>query len=158
MKKIATLLVLLGASLVLDAQIVTSYEKPTHKELKKAVKTVLYQTSCYSEDRADRVEAMGVIQRQLNNFTTKDWAQYESLTDKKDIAAAEKTGAMYFYREAARKVLKEVKSTKVKQGSVVMWSLYNMGYIVKTPSHTFAMDLRHMHADEFAACVDFVMI
>ena len=158
MKKIATLLVLLGACLVLDAQIVTSYEKPTHKELKKAVKTVLYKTSCYPEDRAERVQAMGVIQRQLNNFTTKDWAQYESLTDKKDIAAAEEAGAMYFYREAAKKVLKEVKSTKVKQGSVVMWSLYNMGYIVKTPSHTFAMDLRHMHADEFAECLDFVMI
>ena len=33
-----------------------------------------------------------------------------------------------------------------------------MGYIIKTPSHTFAVDLRHMHADMFAEYLDFVMI
>ena len=157
-KKLLAVTAFLAVSFYVDAQIVTSYEKPSHKELKKAVRNVLHKTTCRAEDMDKRVEAMGVIQRELNNFTTKDWAQYESLTDRKEIACAEKSGAMYFYRKAADKVLKEVRNTRVKQGHVVMWSLYNMGYIVKTPSQTFAIDLRHMHADEFAKHLDFVMI
>ena len=33
-----------------------------------------------------------------------------------------------------------------------------MGYIVKTPSHTFSIDLIHKHIDKFAKCLDFNLI
>ena len=60
------------------AQIVRSYEKPTEKEFKKAVKHVLKSTTCFAEDSSARLKAINVIQRELNNFDAADWKEFVS--------------------------------------------------------------------------------
>lgn len=148
--------VLLGFSL--QAQTVLSYEKPSEKEFKKAVNIVLKKTSCLPDDKAERLDAFAVIQRELNNFTSDQWREYLASDSQAQVDSLENYGALYFYRKAMGKVLKEVKKVKPKHGEVVLWNLYNMGYIIKTPSHTFAVDLVHKHIDEFAGLLDFVLI
>ena len=148
--------VLLGFSL--QAQTVLSYEKPSEKEFKKAVNIVLKKTSCLPDDKAERLDAFAVIQRELNNFTSDQWREYLASDSQAQVDSLETYGALYFYRKAMDKVLKEVKKTMPRHGEVVMWNLYNMGYIVKTPSQTFAIDLVHKHIDELAGLLDFVLI
>lgn len=142
----------------LDAQIIKSYEKPTKEEYEKAVAEVLSETSCVFSDMEGRIRNMSIIQRELNNFSSAAWREYNDLTNKKKIAAREMEGALYFYMRAMDKVLAEIDTTKVAHGQVVMWNLYNMGYIIKTPSHTFSIDLKHKHIDLFTKYLDFVMI
>lgn len=135
------------------AQTVLSYDKPSKKEFKRAAATVLYRTNCLDIDQKNRLDALSVIQREMNNFSPDDWKAYNT----SDLIS-EKEGVPYFYKKASDKVLKEIKRTKVKNGQVALWNLYNMGYIVKTPSHMFAIDLTHKDIDLFAQHLDFALI
>ena len=144
---------------VANAQIIKSYEKPTDKEFKAAVKTVLKSTTCFDEDMTPRIEAMNVIQREFNNFSNESWNNfYDRNWDWIGIADMELSGTLYFYRQSFNKVRKEIKSTKVAPGTVVLWSLYNMGYIVKTPTTTFGIDLFSKYTDRLLDMIDFGMI
>ena len=140
-------------STVIGAQTITSYEKPSRKEFRKAVATVLYRTDCLSADQEKRLDALSVIQREINNFSPEDWKDYNT-----SDSVNEKEGVPYFYKKASDKILKEIKRTKVKRGQVALWNLYNMGYIVKTPSHMFGVDLTHKYIDLFAQNLDFALV
>lgn len=59
--------------------------------------------------------------------------------------------------EAFEKVMREVKETRV-DGVPAVWSLYNMGYIVKTREALFSIDLVHRRAQEFAPLLDFALV
>jgi hypothetical protein len=63
-----------------------------------------------------------------------------------------------YYRLAFDKVLEEVKTTQVEQGTTVIWMLYNMGYVVKTPSSSFAIDISHRWAKKLAPYIDFLCV
>ena len=148
------------ASVVLatDAQIIVSYERPSSKEFKSAVKTVLKGTSCCDADRTPRLEAMGVIQREMNNFSTENWRDFNNCWDWVKIDDLELEGTLYFYRQAFNKVRNEIKKTKVAPGTVAIWNVYNMGYVVKTPKHTFGIDIIHKHIEEIAKDLEFVLV
>lgn len=62
------------------------------------------------------------------------------------------------YRHAFDHVLDEVKTTTPESGSAVIWLLYNMGYVVKTPSGCFGIDLCHRHAELLAPYLDFLCV
>ena len=55
------------------------------------------------------------------------------------------------------KVLREVEETKVGDVPAV-WSVYNMGYVVKTRETLFSIDLVHRRAPELAPRLDFALI
>lgn len=65
---------------------------------------------------------------------------------------------LYAYRAAFNKVLQEIQSTKVKKGSSAIWLLYNMGFVVKTPSGCFGVDIDHRLAERLAPHLDFLYI
>lgn len=65
---------------------------------------------------------------------------------------------LVYYRMAFDRVLSGVQNTKVEQGTVAMWSLYNMGYIVKTHSGCFGVDISHRWAKELAPYLDFLCV
>ena len=143
----------------IEAQIVKSFEKPTQKEFKVAVKQVLKSTTCLAKDTVKRLAALNVIQREFNNFAAADWKNFIFNTwDRIKIDEMEHNGALFFYRLAFNKVRNEVKSTKVAPGTVVIWNVYNMGYVVKTPTQTFGIDVVHKHVEEIAKELDFMLI
>lgn len=76
-------------------------------------------------------------------------------------AAVEKEKAipiLYLYREGFNKILDEVKNSKVKKGTALIWMLYNMGFIVKTPSGCFGIDIDHRLAVLLEPYLNFVCI
>ena len=59
---------------------------------------------------------------------------------------------------AFEKVMREVRETVVTGDVPAVWSVYNMGYIVKTRKSLFSIDLKHRRADEFVPLLDFALI
>ena len=56
------------------------------------------------------------------------------------------------------KVMREAKETVVTDDAPAIWSVYNMGFIVKTRTAMFSIDLVHRRASEFAPLLDFALI
>ena len=56
------------------------------------------------------------------------------------------------------KVMREAKETVVKGDAPAVWSVYNMGYVVKTRESLFSIDLVHRRAPELAKMLDFALI
>ena len=56
------------------------------------------------------------------------------------------------------KVMREAKETTVTGDVPAVWSVYNMGYIVKTRQSLFSIDLVHRRDVEFASLLDFALI
>lgn len=65
---------------------------------------------------------------------------------------------LYSYREAFDKVLHEVKNNKIENGSAAIWLLYNMGFVVKTPSGCFGVDIDHRLAEQLEPHLDFLCV
>lgn len=59
---------------------------------------------------------------------------------------------------AFEKMLREVKDTVVTGDEPAVWSVYNMGYVVKTRESLFSIDLVHRRAPELARMLDFALI
>lgn len=158
MKRLFLSLLLLALSAVsVSAQIVKQAERPSDKEFRKAVKTIMYKTNGHDLDEK-RMEAMEVTQAMLNHFPHTEWNAFLKESDPAKVAELERTGVPYFLRQAFNKVHKEIRTTKVKDGTVAVWLLYNMGYVVKTPTATFGIDIYSKHADELLDLLDFVLI
>ena len=59
---------------------------------------------------------------------------------------------------ALDKVIGEAKDTVVTGDAPAVWSVYNMGYIVKTRQSLFAIDLNHRRGTEIAPFLDFALV
>ena len=59
---------------------------------------------------------------------------------------------------AFEKVMREVPATSVTGDVPAIWSVYNMGYIVKTRESLFSIDLNHRRGTEFAPLLDFALV
>ncbi len=62
------------------------------------------------------------------------------------------------YDAAFGRVLEGVKNVRPSGGEVHLYHLYNMGYVVKTPSGCFGVDLFHRRAAELEPYLDFICI
>lgn len=56
------------------------------------------------------------------------------------------------------KVLREARETVVSGEVPAVWSVYNMGHIVKTRDSLFSIDLKHRRANEFVPLLDFALV
>jgi hypothetical protein len=91
----------------------------------------------------------------LENTTFKE---YLASTGETPVHMENRIPMLYFYREAFDKVLDEVKNSKVKKGNALVWMLYNMGFVVKTPSGCFGIDIDHRLAEQLEPYLDFLCI
>lgn len=158
MKRVVFVLVLSALSIsYVSAQIVKMTELPSDREFRKAVKTIMYRTNGH-DMTPKRLDAMEKIQSVINRFENSDWNAYRKESDLQKVAAMERAGVPYFLRQSFEKVRKEIRTTKVKEGTVAVWLLYNMGYIVKTPTTTFGIDIYSKYTDELLDMIDFGMI
>ncbi len=62
------------------------------------------------------------------------------------------------YRYAFDYVLSQLKSETPEHGSTFIWLLYNMGFIIKTPSICFGIDLNHRLAVQLEPHLDFICV
>lgn len=54
--------------------------------------------------------------------------------------------------------MEDIKNSSVEEGTVELWQLYNMGYVIKTSSGCFAIDISHRWAKELAPYIDFLCV
>ena len=116
------------------------------------------KTSC-RELTSERRDAMAKMQTYADTFTHTLFNEYMATpagTEKEQ--GIEQWGLMQYYNMALDKLLAEIPATKVRKGEVVMWQLYNMGYVVKTDKQCFGIDLYHKHAERLAPMIDFMLI
>ena len=143
-------------SLILIASFIPSRSIAQNVEM---LADVMWHQTSYKEITAERRAAMNEMQKYADTFTHTLFNEYLGTTaGTEKEQALEGWGLMQFYNMALEKLLQEIPATKVKKGQVVMWQLYNMGYVVKTDKQCFGIDLYHKHAEKLAPMIDFMLI
>ncbi len=64
---------------------------------------------------------------------------------------------LHYLRRIEIDTLEEIQNTAVTEG-VLVWNMYNMGVIVKTPTKTFGIDVKQTDPDAFADVLDFLIV
>ena len=96
-------------------------------------------------------DAIALWQKETSQVTARIYRDYLRNGDTRNLQSLVKL------EQSAAKILKEVQETAVGDIPAV-WSLYNMGYVVKTKQTLFTIDLVHRRAKEFAPISDFALI
>ncbi len=99
----------------------------------------------------DADDALGLWQKETDLVAADVYRKYMDDGDTRGLKSLERLEAAF------EKVFREAAETKVGDVPAV-WSVYNMGYIVKTRETMFSIDLVHRRAAEFAPCLDFALI
>lgn len=116
------------------------------------------KTSCL-ELTQERRAAMNEMQTYVDSFTHTLFGEYLAApAGSEKVRGIEGWGLMQYYNMALDKLIAEIPATKVKRGQVAIWQLYNMGYVVKTDSQCFGIDLYHKYAEKLAPMIDFLLI
>ena len=117
-----------------------------------------YQSSCRNLTE-ERREAMKEMQTYADTFTHTQFKEYLATPAGSDQERnIGQSGLMKFYNMALEKLLTEIPATKVKKGEVAVWQLYNMGYVIKTKTQCFGIDLYHKLAEKLVPMIDFLLI
>ena len=106
----------------------------------------------------ERLMLLDKIQTYSDNLDKSFFVSYMQSSDETSIKMESAIPIIYFYREAFDKVLYELQNTVVEEGAAVVWLLYNMGFVVKTPSGSFGMDIDHRWAKQFEPYLDFLCV
>ena len=134
--------------------------KPVFDEVKQAA-VVLLANDC-TRDAVRDSTAQKVMQNALDHVSPAEYINFYqkgSAWSQKELAAIyRKHPALLWYDAAFDKVLREVKNEKVRPGEVKLWLVYNLGYIIKTPTHCFSIDLHHRRAAELVPMLDFALV
>lgn len=132
-------------------------EKPSLPEMGRLADILWHQTSCRELDgkRVDALRNMQVYADMCPNTTFKT---YYATTDPAACLRMESNSMLGFHKSALDKILEEVPKEKVENGHIAVWLLYNMGYIVKTPSHCFGVDIKHKDAVKVAPLIEFLCV
>ena len=105
----------------------------------------------------DRLFAMYQMQDYMDSLSNTTFNKYLK-ADEATRREMEKGTVLRYYQMALEKVLRELPKTKVEKGTVAIWHLYNMGYIVKTPTQCFAVDIKHPEGSRLVPYIDFLLI
>lgn len=130
---------------------------PSASTIESVMTDLLDQTSCF--DAGDkRMKLIDEVQKYCDACSKADYDRYYKLSSASEAAKMENNSILGYYHKALQRVVSEVKSTTVPQGKIALWHLYNMGYVVKTPSHCFGIDLKHREAAELVPYIEFLLI
>lgn len=162
MKKI-NLLILMLPMITLSCQLnlhkKNGYKNTTSEAVQEAAQTMqqFRKTSPFLLDN-ERLILWDKIQVYSDNLLDTTFKEYLTNSEEDAVNMEDTIPILYFYREAFDKILYEVKNTKVEYGSTLVWLLYNMGFVVKTPSGCFGIDIDHRLAEQLEPYLDFLCI
>ena len=128
-------------------------------DIRKAIETV-FSTSM--EDYAARRSAMEILEKANWHCTPENYKQYYSagltLTPDEVNSWIEREPLFLYYEASWDKIRREVKTLQPAADSVILWHVYNMGYIIKTAETCFAIDLHHRRSEELIENLDFLLV
>jgi hypothetical protein len=108
------------------------------------------------DQRINLIKRIQVYADGLTDVTFKD--EYLTGTEQKSVDMENSIPVLYFYRDAFDTVLKELQTKEAPKDSVIIWSLYNMGIIVRTPSGCYGIDVNHRWAERLEPYLDFICV
>lgn len=107
---------------------------------------------------SQRGDALDALQGYADLCSSTYFAAYLKSLDAACESMERHDPVLAVYRAAFDRVLKGIRSDQVESGTVEIWMLYNMGYVVKTPSVCFGVDLMHRWAEQLAPYLDFMCV
>ena len=72
-------------------------------------------------------------------------------------AAVTENPVLDYYDHALDRLLSDIPATTVRAGNAVVWYLYNLGFVIKTPDVCFGVDLHHRRAEKLEPYLDFLI-
>jgi hypothetical protein len=109
---------------------------------------------------SQRRERMALIQTASDQFSQEQWNTYRdawianpALADRME----NENPVLHYLSSATAAAIADIRRTRVEKG-VVVWFLYNMGYVFKTPQGCFGIDLSFRAAPQLAESLDFLLV
>lgn len=126
----------------------------------KELAELLWTTSPLQEQPLDenRTLAFERIQEYADKCTSDYFESYLKSIDLTSENQEKYDVLLYYYRYAFDRILNDIKDEQVEDGTTHIWMLYNMGYVIKTPSCCFAIDIMHRWAEKLAPYLDFLCL
>lgn len=105
-----------------------------------------------------RKNILNNIQDMADACSADFYKSYLSCSDENASQRERYEPMLAFCRLTFDHVLEAIKFTNVENGTAYIWNLYNMGYIVKTPSTCFGIDVNHRWAEKLEPYLDFMCV
>ncbi len=83
---------------------------------------------------------------------------HERMTDEEIADIRGKYAILDFVEDAFDRVLTGVKNDQVPPGQVYIYYVYNLGYVIKTPTLTIGLDICHRRGEELVPYLDLAVI
>lgn len=123
-----------------------------------ATMDALWDTSLYATDMTARNTVFDIIQGYADACSNTTFSSFLSGEDWLANSLAKYEDIIACYDAAFDRVLEGIRNDKPANGAVHLWMLYNMGYVIQTPTGCFGVDIFHRRAAELAPYLDFYCI
>ena len=132
----------------------------TDMKTAKEVAEALWATTPLQQQplNAERSEVLKKIQKMADDCTSDFFESYIASLDQSAEMREKYDPMLAFYRLSLDHVINAIKTTTVENGTTCIWQLYNMGYIVKTPTTCFGIDINHRWAEKLEPYLDFLCV
>jgi hypothetical protein len=132
-------------------------EKRESKIQNSSAITRLWQTTPFQPD-AERTALLKTLQTYSEKLPHAPFKEYLAANEQTAAAMEQDNPILTCYRLALDRVIDEVARTRVERGTAVIWLLYNMGIVVKTPTACLGVDINHRHAEKLAPHLDLLCV
>ena len=158
MKKTIISLLLLVMAAVGKGQKISVPENQNSSSNEAVLTMNLFRNTSPFSLNAERVALLKKIQTYSDSLSYITFNNYLKSPEQTSVNMENTIPILYCYRNAFDSVIYQVKNTKVEKGTVVIWLLYNMGIVVKTPSGCFGIDINHRWAEKLEPYLDFLCV
>lgn len=111
----------------------------------------------YDRKSPSRLKDLETLQHAVDMTSAADAVKF--VHDGADDALFAKAPALAVINAGIDRAIREIPETVVEEGSVAVWYLYDMGFVIKTPGGTtFGIDVSCPRDDEIADLLDFALV
>ena len=115
----------------------------------------LWATSPLDADLTTRRELFATIQSYADACSSATFSSFLDADERLAASLVRSERILTCYDAAFDRVLNGLRDGKPAAGEVHIWMLYNMGYVIQTPSGCFGVDIYHRRAAELVPYLDF---
>lgn len=103
-----------------------------------------------------RLNLFDTIQNYADRYSSDAFHTLLKSDDKKYRLTVDNDNLLVMYDMAFERILLSLKENKPQKGEVIVWHLFNIGYVVQTPTSSFGIDIYHYRGEELAPYLDFL--
>lgn len=129
--------------------------EPPQPNVAAETMAALWETSPLDADLTLRRELFATIQSYADACASSTFSSFLAADDRLAASLVRSEPVLTCYDAAFDRVLNGLRDGKPAAGEVHIWMLYNMGYVIQTPSGCFGVDIYHRRAAELVPYLDF---